>query len=281
MVTLDANLPAWIIMWAERADAMRPALQTQERTVSYAELAREMLNRGSAFIDATGPVVVADPDPVELVLTAFGVLAAGKSPLLVNAKYPPATIDAIIAASGGNNAADFAPRAPLERPVDVPSDADGILLPTSGSTGLPKIVRRSRFADAYGALSNSLRGWPVRRDSRLWVPVPVASGAIYGLVLSALTSGATAVLDRFDATTAGTFIREGKIDGVYFVPTMIRLILRDASFRGEDFRLSRRERSRLAASMPIAATWAVRIAPCCSGTAPVTSVGWMNSAPCT
>ena len=233
---MDASIPTLITMWAGRADATRPALQTEGRTVSYAELAREMLSRGSAFLDAAGPVVVADPDPIELALTTFGVLAAGKSPLLVNARYPPATIDAITAASGGDNAAAYHPRAPLERPVDVPSDADGILLTTSGSEGLPKIVRRSRFADAYGVLSTTLRGWPIRRDSRLWAPVPVASGVIYALVLGALVSGATAVLDRFDATTAGTFVRESKIDGVYFVPTMIRLILRDASFRGEDFR---------------------------------------------
>ncbi|MDQ0691447.1 class I adenylate-forming enzyme family protein [Arthrobacter sp. W4I7] len=230
------DIASWIMLWGAGSNAQRPALEFGARSVSYGDLAEQMLARASAFVhDDDRPVAVTDPDPIEFTLTTLGVIAAGRSPLLVNPSYPEAMVSGLISRCGAVPAALFERTDPLTRPVPSRPWADGMLLTTSGTTGMPKIVRRSRQADAASALTNPLRGWPMRVGSRLWVPVPVASAAMPSLVLGALVSGATAVLDRFDAVGAGEFVRGRGIDGIYMVPTMLRLLLRSSHFRQENW----------------------------------------------
>jgi long-chain acyl-CoA synthetase len=229
------DIPSWVVAWAAQPDAARPALEHNGMVVSYRDLASEMLARGGTFVDVDVPVAVIDPDPVETVLAALSVLAAGASPLLLNAHYPSPSLEAIVKRAGAVRADDLDRRAGLDRPVTTSGSVDGVLVTTSGSTGAPKVVRRSRSGDAAAALTNPLRGWPITRGSRMWAPVPVASASLLSLVMGTLVSGGTAVLDRFDPSTAGAFVRERGIDGAYFVPTMLRLAMQEADFDPMDW----------------------------------------------
>jgi acyl-CoA synthetase (AMP-forming)/AMP-acid ligase II len=94
------DIPSWVVAWAAQPDAARPALEHNGMVVSYRDLASEMLARGGTFVDVDVPVAVIDPDPVETVLAALSVLAAGASPLLLNAHYPSPSLEAIVKRAG-------------------------------------------------------------------------------------------------------------------------------------------------------------------------------------
>jgi fatty-acyl-CoA synthase len=230
------EIPAWVEYWASRADADRPALEFNGRTMTYLQLRSEMLARASRFVGADVPVVVSEPDPLEAVTWTLAVLAAGESPILLSAHHPRATVATVMSLVDAAELTDFPEREGLRCAVDVPAGSEGILLTTSGSTGVPKVVRRGRDGDAAACLTNPLRGWPITYGSRFWMPTPVESAGLLNLVLATLVVGGTVVLDRFDASAAGEFVRERRIDGTYFVPTMLRLALGTADFDPYDWR---------------------------------------------
>jgi acyl-CoA synthetase (AMP-forming)/AMP-acid ligase II len=229
------DVPSWITMWAMGDRHGIPALEHEGRVITYGGMSDGMLRRAAAFArtDATR-IVVHRRDPIDAILDTLGVLAAGKSPLLLNPSYPEEMVSAFVRTSEGILSTTLeVPARPLERAIATPGSADGVLLTTSGSTGTPKIVRRTRQGDATAALTNPLRGWPIRHGSRQWHPTPVASGGFLSLILGTLVVGGCVVLDKFSGSDAGRFVRDARIDGVYLVPTMLRLVLADPGFREE------------------------------------------------
>ncbi len=124
-------------------------------------------------------------------------------------------------AGGGGGAA--ASRIDAITPVGRPGHAVGSILLTSGSTGAPKLVLRSREADLHAALCLRLAGLPIGPDDRHWLAVPYAAAPFLTLVMGALAAGATVVFGAYERERVGAFLAERAISSTYLVPTMLRL----------------------------------------------------------
>ncbi|WP_440991221.1 class I adenylate-forming enzyme family protein [Haloarchaeobius baliensis] len=136
--------------------------------------------------------------------------------------------------SGGSAAAD-----PVDSPTgdDVPpSDAEALLVFTSGTTGRPKGVRLT-VANLVASATASAFRLGVDRDDRWLVPLPTYHvGGLAPLVRSTLY-GTTTVLQRggdgFDPEATAGNLREHRCTCVSLVPTMLDRLL-DAGWTPAD-----------------------------------------------
>ncbi len=211
------------------------ALEAGAIKVTGSELVRSMLSASTRLRSSAGPVAVCTPDPIVHAVAVLGGLAAGRPVILIDAKHPaPTAVDAvyrggattIVGAALGEAefvAGDALLGNDLLAPVRRPPTAHGTTFLTSGSTGSPKLVERSRGADLHGAMCVRLSGFPLGPGDRHWLSVPHASAAWITLVMGSLLVGATTVFAPFHAEIAEDFIREEQISSGYFVPTMLRL----------------------------------------------------------
>lgn len=211
------------------------ALEAGAVKVTGAKLARDMLSASARLRLSAGPVAVCSPDPIVHAIGVLGGLAAGRPVVLIDAKHPvPTVVDVLQRAEAttivgaelgaiehvsGEELLGNELLAPVRRP---PTD-HGTTFLTSGSTGSPKLVERSRGADLHGAMCLPLSGFPLGPGDRHWLSVPHSSAAWITLVMGALLVGATTVFAPFRPDLADEFIRERHISSGYFVPTMLRL----------------------------------------------------------
>ena len=171
----DADLAAFALRHAVRL-AERPALIDGDRTVTYAELAA----RPPA---GEGVVPICRPNGAEFVIELLGALRAGATVLPVSPLF-----------TERERAEQAQLAAALEERGDV-----ALLLSSSGTTGLPKLVALSHRA-AVTSISQFAVVFPYREGERVLGLAPFFH--IMGLscvLLHALSSGATVVtMPRFD-----------------------------------------------------------------------------------
>jgi acyl-coenzyme A synthetase/AMP-(fatty) acid ligase len=178
----------------------------------------------------------------------LGAIAAGRPALLIDFRQPDLVHSATLAraavvATVGRHAEGI-PHFTLEQLVEGPGsdeewsprpfDASSIstILMTSGTTGRPKLVLRSRLSDLHGALALRVADFDIRPGDRFWLPAPYAGSPFPGVVMAVLLARATLVVERFQASGAGDFLKESKITGAYLGPTMIRLASRHDGLLG-------------------------------------------------
>jgi long-chain acyl-CoA synthetase len=119
------------------------------------------------------------------------------------------------------------------RPHDVPEqdalpgaedDADLDILPTSGTTATPKgVVATER--EMVASMRQLAQRSPVRE---MLHALPITGyGGLHGLLLTPLRTGTTVTtMDRFDVDAFLRLVEDVKVDAVYVVPAMLRLLLR-------------------------------------------------------
>ncbi len=103
-----------------------------------------------------------------------------------------------------------------------PADAVNTMILTSGSTGVPKIVKRSVEADMVATLNLRNLDFPMEAGGRFLLLAPSSSGAFLTCVMGALSYGATVVFGEFQADM-GSLLAQKRITNLYFVTTMLRL----------------------------------------------------------
>jgi long-chain acyl-CoA synthetase len=212
------------------------ALEHQSQRMTIKELADAMLRAASTLSGDTGVVAVCDLDPIAHTVAVLGAVAAGRVAMLVDPKSPPTLLSEVIERSGATTltGSSLPGRAAIglsellaAQPARLQAGGDperiGSIFLTSGSTGVPKLVQRTRSADLNAAMCLTLAGFPIFPGDRHWVCVPYAGAPFLTLVMGALFARASVVFAPFVRDSVDPFLHEHRISSAYLVPTMLRL----------------------------------------------------------
>ena len=251
-----------IIDAAAAGDPDRAALITDGRTITYGELA-DAVERCADRLSACGVsgkrVAVVDVGSLLSIATMLGAARIGGAAALINPALTPQEIAGLLAnaecADVGvageayarrlleagaakaltatdllSNGRDGAP--PTARDVD---DRDGLVLFTSGTTGIPKaigITQRQLSARIMG-VTTPFQAGTAPTVTMLTVPFCHVGGAIG--TLGSLYSGNTYVVqNRFDAGEWLRLVQEHRVTSTFLVPTMLARILDHPDFGNTD-----------------------------------------------
>jgi long-chain acyl-CoA synthetase len=243
-------------------DPGRAALIINGRTITYGELA-DAVERCAAGLAAGGVagrrVAVVDVGSLLSIATMLGAPRIGAAAALINPALTPSEIRGLLANA---DCADVgvAGDAYVERlldagaaqaltaghllnagPVDAPptvgdvDDRDGLVLFTSGTTGLPKPVgiTQGQLSARIMGVTNAFQAGMAPTVSMMAVPFFHVGGAIG--TLGNLYSGNTYVIqDRFDAGQWLRLVQQHRVTSTFLVPTMLQRILDHPEFAGTD-----------------------------------------------
>jgi acyl-CoA synthetase (AMP-forming)/AMP-acid ligase II len=226
-----------VIEGAAADDTDRAALIINRRTFTYGEVA-DAVERCAAELSARGlagrRVAVVDVGSLPAVATMLGAARIGAAAALMNPALTPPEIRGLLANAecADVGVAGESYPAPTADRVD---DRDGLVLFTSGTTGLPKPIGITQ-----GQLVARIRGVvkPFRVDvvptvSMMTVPFFHVGGAIG--ILGNLYSGNTYVIqDRFEAAEWLRLVQEYRVTSTFLVPTMLQRILDHPDFGTTD-----------------------------------------------
>ncbi|MEI7031016.1 AMP-binding protein [Streptomyces pratensis] len=219
--------PGTLLDAVHRLDPGRPALEglTRGELTSRAQAVAEAVRAHEAVGEA---VVLRMPNGPDWVVAFLGLLAGGCLPLPVAPDTPGPEVRRLLELAGGGRVLVC----PERRGEDIAltgspgARVDGgpaVLLPTSGSTGSPKLVRR----DEASWLSEARRyrdGVGVTEEDTVVLPVPLSHAYALGWLCGGLLSGAT--LRPVPPTALGQTARE-LADGatvIALVPATARLL---------------------------------------------------------
>jgi acyl-CoA synthetase (AMP-forming)/AMP-acid ligase II len=224
------------------------ALEHGARRMTIHELRDAMLRAAGALAQGDGVVAVSDPDPIAHTVAVLGAVAAGRVAMLVDPKGPDALLAEVVERAGATAVVGRAvagipslgleallAREPTGLRAHPPEDVGSIFL-TSGSTGVPKLVQRSRAADLHAAMCLRLAGFPIDPGDRHWLCVPYAGAPFLTLVMGALFARATVVFAPFVRESVDAFLAEHHISSAYLVPTMLRLAREHGGLDGPGWR---------------------------------------------
>ncbi|RYZ07971.1 MAG: hypothetical protein EOO73_09730 [Myxococcales bacterium] len=148
-------------------------------SLSFAELARRTAPRARALVEARGAALALTPRAdTESLLWLYAALATGTPLALLHARATAAERDHIVQLTGAQ-----APPAPQGggstelHLAEVPESAPLAVLPTSGSTGAPRLVRLSRRAFVASAHASARNlGWEAADRWLLCLPLAHTGG---------------------------------------------------------------------------------------------------------
>jgi long-chain acyl-CoA synthetase len=243
-------------------DPDRAALIINERTITYGDLA-DAVERCAAGLAASGVagrrVAVVDAGSLLSIATMLGAARIGAAAALMNPALTPSEIQVLLAnaecadvgvagdayagrlleagAAKALSAADLLSNGRVGAPpvADDVDGSDGLVLFTSGTTGLPKAIGITN-----GQLSARISGvgTPFQADAKptvsmMSVPFFHVGGAIG--VLGNLHAGSTYVIqDRFDAGQWLRLVQQHRVTSTFLVPTMLQRILDHPDFASTD-----------------------------------------------
>lgn len=198
---------------ATRPDA--PALRLGETAWSWAQLLADVEARAAepAARPAGEPAVQRAENTPEFVAEFLGLLLAGHGALPLNAHLPEGEARRLTAQA--------------RQKADAPPAGGGWLcLPSSGTTGLPKLVRRELPAlDAVARQTVAAAG--LHAGDRMLLAVPLSHSYGMDSLLSALLAGATVELENtFDPGRLHGRLRETRATVLPAVPVMVEMLLR-------------------------------------------------------
>lgn len=233
---LISDLTDVVALYGSGAEPERVALEQDGRAATMRELAGWMGSAAAALADGSDdPVAISSPDVIEHTVAYLGALAAGRRPLLVDPKQPQQLLEDTAAQVGARISVgrpvpgvphlsfdELVERPPRER-ARVPPQRPGALLMTSGSTGDPKIVVRSRGADLAAACNFRLARFPISEGDRFWLFAPYTGSPWAGVAWGVLLARATVVVAPFGIEDIGAFLERRRITGTYLGPTATRL----------------------------------------------------------
>jgi acyl-CoA synthetase (AMP-forming)/AMP-acid ligase II len=250
-----------VIDAAAAGDPARTALIVDRQTISYSELAAAV-DRCAARLAGGGlageRIAVADVGSLLSIAAMLGAARIGAAAALMNPALTPQELrgiseNACCASTGiaGDSYVDrlrdagmsetltatdlFDNNVEAVAPANDVDERDGLVLFTSGTTGLPKAIGITQ-----GRLSARITGvaTPFRHDvpptvSMMTVPFFHVGGAIG--VLGNLYAGNTYVVqDRFDAGEWLRLVQEHRVTSTFMVPTMLQRILDHPDFGSTD-----------------------------------------------
>jgi acyl-CoA synthetase (AMP-forming)/AMP-acid ligase II len=204
----DVDLASFVLRHAARL-AGRPAL-IDDRVVTYGELA-ERVERAAPALRGRAVVPVQLPNGADFVVQLLAGLRAGAAVTTVSPLYTEREV---------TNHLRIAQT--LSDPGDV-----ALLLSSSGTTGLPKVVQLSHRA-VVANLCQTAAVYPYAEGDRVLGLAPFFhSMGLIVVLLHALASGATVVvMPRFDPEAMLTAIEKHRISQVLIPPPVLQFLAR-------------------------------------------------------
>ncbi|MEM9296445.1 MAG: class I adenylate-forming enzyme family protein [Planctomycetota bacterium] len=196
---------------------------------AYVHACAEHLSQTLPGPDPDRPVALVGGATPSLVVHLLALWQGGHGVLLLSDRLPEAERQRIVDQAGAHAwvHADQHDPEPHPDPAAPPVDLHGWLaLPSSGVTGLPKVVRREAAAiDAVAVQVHDSVGY--QADDRVFAAVPLTHA--YGLeagLLAPILAGARVELDsRFDPTQLGARLRETRATILPAVPAMVDMLV--------------------------------------------------------
>ena len=250
-----------VIDAAAAGDPARAALIVNSQNISYSELAAAV-ERCAARLAGGGlagrRIAVADVGSVLSIAAMLGAARIGAAAALMNPALTPQELKGIAENAGcastgiaGDRYADrlrdagmsetltatdlFENTAEAVSPANDVAERDGLVLFTSGTTGLPKAIgiTQGRLSTRITAVAKPFRPDIPPTVSMMSVPFFHVGGAIG--VLGNLYAGNTYVVqDRFDAGEWLRLVQEHRVTSTFVVPTMLQRILDHPDFGSTD-----------------------------------------------
>ena len=250
-----------IIDAAATGDPARAALIVDRRIITYAELATAV-ERCAAGLPAAGVagqrLAVVDIGSLLSIATMLGAARTGGAAALMNPALTPPELRELISASGcadvgiaGETYADRVREAgarqvlsaaemlggglatpPAAEDVD---DRDGLVLFTSGTTGLPKAIgiTNGQLLARTRGVATPFRVAVAPTVSMMSVPYFHVGGAV-GLIANLYAGNTYVVLSRFEAGEWLRLVQKHRVSSTFLVPTMLQRILDHPDFRSTD-----------------------------------------------
>ena len=222
------------ILAAAAAAGAQPALLAGGETLSYADLAERVRQRGAAWQgDARTALLLVGESSVATVVAILAAIEAQQPIFLLHPRWPEREQAAYLKGLGLPPLLPGAAEALVPWPEGAPpagAGAERILavLPTSGSSGRPKGVALSRRALlAAIAASAANLGW---RDGDRWLlSLPLAHVGGLSILLRCLAARRTMVLGegggRFDPVAVARQLERDRVTLLSLVPTALRRLL--------------------------------------------------------
>jgi long-chain acyl-CoA synthetase len=190
VVTRDALAYAFFETATRRGDAV--FLREGATAATWREAARRVRELAGPLRRSPDPIVLPVRNTIEWMLALLAANAAGTIAILAPGEMTPTQIGALGAIAGPHRLLDSAsgtvePRLEGQQPLDWPQRA-AICLPTSGSTGAPRLAIRS--ADSFLAESDRyVANLDLRAEDTILVALPLGHAFVLGLALAAIGSG--------------------------------------------------------------------------------------------
>jgi len=221
----------------------RPAVILAAETIAYSDLVRRVEAEAAALPEPTGPrpwrAVVRNEDPGRLLLQVLACWRRGFSAVVLRDSMTPAQVADIVGWLAPAATLDDAPQPPpaarVPGAVELGPRDEALVICTSGTTGVPKLVAlpAESVCLTAGAIARSLTLGPADR-----VAVNTPLGYMYGLMggcLASLWAGAACRLfrSRDPLTQLQAAIRREGITVVQGPPSLFRLFM--GYWTGEPF----------------------------------------------
>ncbi|MGH3636289.1 class I adenylate-forming enzyme family protein [Mycobacterium sp.] len=247
---------------AAAGDPVRAALIIDNRTISYRELAAavERCATGLAAHGVAGRrVAVVDHGSLLSIATVLGAACIGAAAALMSPALAPPELRVLLANAGcadvavageayaarlraagagkALTATDLLSRGRISAPpvAEQVDDRDGLVLFTSGTTGLPKAIGIS-----HRQLSTRITGFttPFRADATPTVSMMCVPffhvGSALGMLGSLYAGNTSVVQDRFAAGEWLRLVQSHRVSSAFLVPTMLQRILDHPDFGDTD-----------------------------------------------
>lgn len=222
------------VLRGPRSSDLNAAVLSRSRSiVPWSQLAAEVERRTPEFRALEGPLALEAGASLDTLLWIGAALASRRPLLLLHPSFPSELQAELAAAAGAVGRVHASGIRSLNHERVTLDPRAQFLIPTSGSSGRPKLVQLSR-ENLLAAVRASRRHLPLQASDRLLLSLPLAHVGGLSVFLRALSVGAAVVLERVDWSDAAELValRHLGVTHASVVPTQLSDLLTNPALSG-------------------------------------------------